>query len=390
VSKGGGQCQKGGGKPPAQIKPTGLRRIKPTAGIESRKGESQMNEPVTMPTGADVVKQLESEGIKPNPGTGPDPAAPAAPGPDAAKPVTPVDPKQGDKRTEAGKELVYDGKVWAEVPPTKPGETRQTADGKYEAFDGKDWKPTAAPVTPWKDGKKEYTPDQLRKALKDSTDLHAALSSVKKKQGEFAKVEAALTPIFELAKLIATDSLDEKGNYKPGSNGEQLRNQIAALYGDEAATKLDALAKMQKFGIEDPREQEFADRDAALNAREAELHYDDVMKKLIGENSFTADEGKEFDEFCRDYYTKMETDDTLPFREPEELYLLSPLYKKKIEAAATAKAEKEAADKQKLADEAARLKNNQPPTQQVGSGQQQEELTYEQLKNNILATVPSS
>ncbi|MFH1740326.1 MAG: hypothetical protein ABIH23_15060 [bacterium] len=329
-----------------------------------------MNEQETMVTGDSMAAELEKEGVV---------SLPGEPTEQATEPATTTAiPKEGDKRTEDGKEQVFDGKEWKEPVVPKEGETRQTGD-KWELFDGKEWKPTTAPVTPWKDGEKEYTPEQLREAIKSHNDFHALMSGVKQKSKDVAKIEAALDPAFKLTELLAKDS----------SMSSALRDALEAAGGEEAAKLLDQFLALKKSGLQDPREQEFAEREKVIAEKEATIHYNEVIKKMTKDNKFTPEELKEFEDFIANYYTRMEAEN-LPFLEPEDLYVKSPLYRKKIEAETLAKAEKIAAEKAKKEKEAADLEKNNPPKTQIGAGGEVKEDDWESVKKNIEATAPQT
>lgn len=321
-------------------------------------------------TGDQIAAELEKEGIKSQEG----------PMNDDLQPATPATPKQGEKRTESGKEQVYDGKEWKEYVPPKQGETRETEPGKWEAYDGKEWKPSAAPVTPWKDGGKEYTPEQLREAIKSHNDFHALMSGVKQKSKDVAKIEATLDPAFKLVEVIGKDK----------ELSEALRSALEASGDPEAAKLLDAFLSLKKSGMPDPRDEEYTEREKKVAEREARIHYADVMEKLTKDNKFTPEERKEFENYLADYYSRLETEEGLAFKEPDELYLLSPLYRKKIEADATAKAEQKAAEKAKKEKEAADLEKNNPPKSQIGAGGEVADDDWNKVKANIEATAPQN
>ena len=262
----------------------------------------------------------------------------------------------------------------------KAGDTRQTEKGEYEAFDGKDWKAAPAPMVPWKDGEKEYHPDQLRKALEVAENLHKFEATVRNKSKDIAAIERSLDPMFKLAESLSgkSEALAE------------LREVVADAYGEDTAKLLDAISGIKKSELKDPREEEYSQREAALQAREDNLMYLDKMDKLQSEHKLTDSERNEFDTFCGEYYERMGNNESLPFLEPEDLFVKSPLYEKKIEERIRTKAETEAAAKKKREDEAAELKKRSSPKPSVGAGLEMQPSSWEDLMAHIKATVPES
>ena len=118
--------------------------------------------------------------------------------------------------------------------------------------------------------------------------------------------------------------------------------------------------------------------------------YLDKMDKLQSEHKLTDSERNEFDTFCGEYYERMGNNESLPFLEPEDLFVKSPLYEKKIEERIRTKAETEAAAKKKREDEAAELKKRSSPKPSVGAGLEMQPSSWEDLMAHIKATVPES
>jgi len=216
----------------------------------------------------------------------------------------------------------------AAKPDTKPAAPATTTPQEYEI-----------------DGAK-YTPDQIKEALKTHKDIHTFRSNLTSEKKELASITRAIDPVFSLVDAMA----------KNPEAAKDLRNQIEAQLGEEAAKSFDATIALKRAELKDPREAEFQQRQIELDQRQFDMDYAEEKKSLMrargteGEEGYmpglTEDEIAKVEDFADETLKKdREINPKAAALTLERAYLLSPLYQQKLRESADAyvKAEKDKA-----------------------------------------------
>jgi hypothetical protein len=209
---------------------------------------------------------------------------------------------------------VYDGKAWTPKPPAPPDE--------YD-FDGE-----------------KYKADQIKIALKSHKNLHQFRSSLTNKEKEVSALLRSVDPVFGMSELLG-NSFDEKGNYVEGSIAQQIREMLAAEFGEDKAKVFDSVAKLKRAELQDPREAEYAEREQKLNERQFELDYAEEKRNLKnpvgneGEQGYipglTDDEIRQVEEFAAQMLIEdRKKDPEAPALSLDKVYKMSPLYQQKM------------------------------------------------------------
>jgi len=277
--------------------------------------------------------------------------------------VIKITPKEGDEVTiEKGKELP-DGVTAEMLPDTVMLDDKGVIVDKPPEPSG------------WKHGDKEYKPEELLKYIDDAKNARELKASGTNATKEAAKVERSMAGVFKLAEKLKADP----------DLLETLKDEVD----DDTAEMLTELAGLNKSELKDPLEDELTAREKGIAEKEYIFKYVDIKSKLKDDNKLDDAEMEELDKFCDEYYRSMDTDETLPHKWPDELYKQSPMYEQKLKDVAKAEGIAEAERKQKLKEDAEKLKKKNPPSKSAGSsGGGGEFETVEDLKKDMAATIP--
>jgi len=214
----------------------------------------------------------------------------------------------GGEELENEPEPAKEGEEAAADPDNKTeksGETDENDGQGKEVKETEEGKKKEEATAAWKDGDKEYTPDEIREALDAKNRITKMLSAHMNRTNTLSTMRKALEQTVAFSDALRKDALDEAGEVNPDSTAGQLIDALREQGKDAEADALEKAVKAPPVGeFEDPREQEIE----ALRQENERLKLRDRVEAnretFKSENKLTEENMKEIENIGTEYFLK--------------------------------------------------------------------------------------